>query len=66
MSNTSASNKTLAWILLVGGAVLLLVSVTADITGLGAAPYSFGWKQILGSVTGVIAAGAGAYLRGRI
>ena len=40
--------------LLVLGAVLLIVSLLADIIGIGADP-AFGYKQIIGVVLGVIA-----------
>ncbi len=37
------------WVLLVVGTVLGVVSLTADLLGIGAFP-GFGWKQVLGTV----------------
>lgn len=45
-------------VLLVIGVLLFLISLTADTTGLGAAP-GLGWKQIAGAIVGVIIAGIG-------
>jgi len=36
------------WILLVAGTLLGVVSLTADLLGLGAFP-GFGWKQVIGT-----------------
>jgi hypothetical protein len=36
------------WLLLVTGTLLGVVSLTADLVGLGAFP-GFGWKQVLGT-----------------
>ena len=36
------------WVLLVMGTVLGVVSLTADLLGIGAFP-GFGWKQVLGT-----------------
>jgi hypothetical protein len=40
----------LDWILLVAGTLLGVVSLTADLLGLGAFP-GFGWKQVVGTAT---------------
>jgi hypothetical protein len=47
------SKRTLAVVLIVLGAVLALVSLAADVLGIGNGS-GFGWKQILGSVVGVL------------
>ncbi len=52
-------NKKMAVVLLVLGVLLLLVSLTADATGIGEGT-GIGWKQITGAVLGVVAAVAGA------
>ena len=38
------------WIVLVGGTLLGVVSLTADLLGIGAFP-GFGWKQVIGTAT---------------
>jgi hypothetical protein len=56
-------SKALPVALLVGGVLLVVVSLAADSLGLGGAP-GIGWKQITGAVVGVIvAAGGGLLLR---
>jgi len=45
-------------ILLATGALLFLVSLTADITTIGEGT-AFGWKQIAGAAVGVIVAAVG-------
>jgi len=45
--------KIIAIVFLGAGVVLLLASATADYTGLGGAP-GFGWKQMSGSLVGVV------------
>jgi hypothetical protein len=45
--------------------ILLLASLTADMIGIGEATSAFGYKQIIGTVVGVIAAVAGFVLRSR-
>jgi NADH:ubiquinone oxidoreductase subunit 6 (subunit J) len=48
-------NKKISEYILMGvGAIILLISLTADMIGLGADPVNFGWKQILGAVVGVV------------
>jgi hypothetical protein len=37
------------WVLLVTGTLLGIVSLTADLVGIGAFP-GFGWKQVVGTV----------------
>ncbi len=52
-------------VLLVVGALLVLISATADSLGLGGAP-GFGWKQTAGVVAGValLVAGGASLRRG--
>jgi hypothetical protein len=57
----------LAWVLLVIGTLLGIVSLTADVVGLGAFK-GFGWKQVLGTAVAlclVISSGWRIYLGSR-
>lgn len=54
--------KTIAMVLLVAGAILLFASLTADVIGIGD-KVAFGYRQVIGSVIGAIAAGIGVYMR---
>jgi hypothetical protein len=54
--------RILAIAFIVVGALLALVSVFADAVGLGAPGSTFGWKQLLGTVLGVIILVAGVIL----
>ena len=54
MQNT----MTMGRILLIAGVLLLLVSLLADVVGLGLSP-GFGWKHIVGSIAGLALAGVG-------
>ncbi len=56
------SRKSVAIVLLVVGIVVLLVSASADIVGLGSDPNVFGYRQLAGSVAGAILALVGALL----
>ncbi len=47
-------------ILVVVGIIITIVSLLADLTGIGHG--TFGTKQIIGAVVGVIIAGAGVFL----
>jgi hypothetical protein len=58
------NRKWLGIILLVVGVVLLILSVVADMIGIGGAP-GFGYKQIAGVIVGILLAGAGWYLNSR-
>jgi hypothetical protein len=49
-------------ILIVAGIVLLLLSLTADLFGIGTSPGAFGWKQIVGVAVGAITAVVGLIL----
>ena len=55
------NKKTIGIALLVAGVVLLIGSLAADAIGIGAVA-GFGYKQILGSVAGVIVAIVGFVL----
>jgi uncharacterized membrane protein len=41
------------WVLLVMGTLLGIVSLTADLLGLGAFP-GFGWKQVIGTLVALL------------
>ena len=56
------NKNTIAMVLLVAGAILLLASLTADVIGIGDG-VGFGYKQISGIVGGVIAAVVGIYMK---
>jgi hypothetical protein len=58
------NKKNLGIALLVVGIVVLLLSLAADMIGIGGAP-GFGYKQILGAVAGVVAAVVGFVLYSR-
>jgi hypothetical protein len=47
---------------MVGGAILLLVSLAANPIGIGSNPQEFGWLQTLGSVLGCLAIAGGMWL----
>lgn len=53
--------KTVGGVLLVGGILLLILSLLADVLGIGGAP-GFGYKQILGAVVGIVAAIRGYFV----
>lgn len=48
------------WLLLVSGTILGIVSLTADLVGLGAFP-GFGWKQVIGTVVALLIVGSTAW-----
>ena len=55
---TMANKKTMGTVLLVAGVILLIVSLGADVIGLGGGG-RFGGQQILGTVVGIILVAAG-------
>ena len=55
------NKKTISTLLLVAGIILLILSLGADMVGLGATPI-FGYKQILGSVVGAVVVIAGFFM----
>jgi hypothetical protein len=58
------NKKTIGIILLVVGVVLVVVSLTADMIGIGATA-GFGYKQIAGSIVGVLLTVAGFVMMSR-
>jgi hypothetical protein len=58
------NNKTLGIVLLVVGIVVLLLSLAADMIGIGGAA-GFGYKQIIGAIIGAIVAVVGFVLNSR-
>jgi hypothetical protein len=48
-----------SWIIIAFGIVLTLASLFADPLGIGEPGSSFGWKQITGTIVGLLIAGAG-------
>ncbi len=60
------SNKqVVALTLLVGGLAVLILSLAADVLGIGRGPESFGWAQVTGTLVGVGIAAVGAWLTWR-
>lgn len=55
------SKRTIGVVFIILGVVVMVVSLTADVTGLGEGTV-IGWKQILGTVVGVIIALDGVWL----
>ena len=53
-----ANKKTIGTVLLIAGVILLIVSLGADVIGLGGGG-RFGSQQILGAVVGIILLAAG-------
>ncbi len=58
------NKKTIGIVLLVVGIILLVLSLTADMIGIGGAP-GFGYKQLLGAIAGVVIAVVGYVLMSR-
>ncbi len=56
------NNKLATYILIAVGVVVVLISLGADVIGLGADPANFGWKQILGAGAGAVLVIAGIFL----
>ena len=50
----------LDWVLLVFGTALGVLSLTADVIGVGGFP-GFGWKQALGTAVALALVGVGAF-----
>jgi len=53
------SNRNLGIAILVIGILIILISLLADVIGIGATSAVFGWKQILGAGIGVLVILAG-------
>ena len=58
------NNRTIGIVLLAVGVVLLIVSLAADLIGIGGAA-GFGYRQIIGSITGAIVAIVGFVMYSR-
>ncbi len=58
------SQKSIGFVLIGVGVLVLVVSGFADALGIGGVP-GFGWKQILGSVAGLLVAGIGVWMANR-
>jgi hypothetical protein len=56
------SKKTLALVAVGLGAIILIVSLAADMLGIGANPDVIGWKQLLGAGLGLIVILVGVWL----
>jgi hypothetical protein len=56
-----SNKKTIGIVLLAVGAVLLIVSLVADVIGIGGAA-GFGYKQTIGVIAGVVVAVTGFVL----
>lgn len=54
------NKKTIGIALIVIGVIVLIVSLAADVIGIGGAP-GFGFKQIIGALAGLIIAIIGYY-----
>ena len=61
MEEHPMSSKTIGIVMIVVGVVVLIVSVAADSLGLGANPV-FGFKQIVGTIVGVLLLLVGAWM----
>jgi len=57
------SKRVISIISIVVGCVLIFVSLGADILNIGGDPNAFGWKQIVGTVVGLIILLLGVWLR---
>jgi uncharacterized membrane protein len=54
--------KPVGLVLIVVGAIGLVLSLTANLLGIGSDPSNFGWLQILGTVLGVVIVAVGLWL----
>jgi hypothetical protein len=61
LEDLTMDSKTAAIVVVALGALMLLASLTADITGLGG-DVGFGPRQTIGTVVGIVVLGIGAYL----
>jgi hypothetical protein len=55
------SKKTISSVLIALGVIMVVISLAADVLGIGNVP-GFGWKQMLGTAFGVIVALVGVRL----
>ena len=58
------SNRTMAYLIIVLGAVVLIISLAADSLGIGGPP-GIGWKQLTGAAVGFIVMICGVWLASR-
>ena len=49
--------------LIISGAIILILSLSADLIFLGGDLNAFGWKQITGSIVGLVLLSDGFFLR---
>lgn len=59
-SEGNMSQKTIGWVVMIAGAVLLILSLIADLIGLGSYP-GMNWAQITGAVVGLVLLLAGLW-----
>jgi hypothetical protein len=59
------SNRYLGITMILVGLLIMLVSLLADVIGVGARPDIFGWKQLLGACVGVVVSVAGIVISRR-
>lgn len=50
------SRRIVSLALILLGGILMVVALTADVSGLGAAPQAIGWKQLTGAGFGILVA----------
>jgi len=55
------SKKTMGLVAIIAGLILVILSITADLVGIGAKP-GFGWHQALGVIAGVLMIAGGAWV----
>lgn len=55
-------DQVLSLVLMIVGLVVILVCMTADLTGIGATPEYIGWRQYSGTVIGVVMVFFGAHI----
>ncbi len=55
------NKKQLGQSLIIGGTAILLVSLLADVLGLGGDPSVIGWKQLLGAGGGLVIIAVGIW-----
>ena len=58
------SKRTMAYLVIALGAVVLIISLAADSLGIGGAP-GIGWKQLAGAAVGLIVMVCGVWLASR-
>jgi uncharacterized membrane protein YccC len=55
------SKKTIGYILIVLGVAIVVISLAADLLGIGNS-MGYGWKQLLGAAIGIVVAIVGVWL----